>query len=75
MTIKSKSNSASVTMLSIIMIAFITTFISCKKTDLKGSTPPIESLAANDNAIIVIPGGLGLAGRQSDAPEKYNTFY
>jgi hypothetical protein len=75
MTTKSKSYSAGLTMLSIIVIAFMTTFISCKKTDVKSSTPKIETFAANDNATIVVPDAQGVISRKPDASEKYNTFY
>jgi hypothetical protein len=75
MTTKFKPNSASLTMLSIIMIAFMTTFISCKKTDFKSVTQQIESFTANDNATIVVPDASGVANRKSHASEKYNTFY
>ncbi|MEO6869671.1 MAG: DUF5602 domain-containing protein [Ginsengibacter sp.] len=75
MTTKSKSNSASLTMLSIIMIAFMISFNSCKKTDLKNSTPQIESFASTDNATIVVPNIAGVANSKSSASEKFNTFY
>lgn len=73
---KNKSNlhSSGLSMLSIIMVACMATFISCKKTDLK-STPPIESFATNDNATIVIPAAAGAESRQLNASERYNTFY
>src|SRR6185312_7546133 len=75
MKTKSKLHLAGLTMPGIIMLACITTFISCKKTDFKSSASPIESFTTNDNAIIVVPTVPGLENRQSNAPEKYNTFY
>ena len=72
---KSKLHSASLAMLTITMLAFMTIFISCKKTDLKSSIPATESFAANDNATIVLPAASGVSNRKSDASEKYNTFY
>lgn len=71
----SKLHSSGLTMLSILMIVFMATFISCKKTDLKSTNPPIESFAANDNATIVVPTAPGVESRKSNASEKYNTFY
>lgn len=72
-----KFNSLSTRMIMpvIIVIAFMATFISCKKTDFKSSAPAIESFAVNDNATIVVPNVSGISQRQSDASEKYNTFY
>ncbi|MEO8962129.1 MAG: DUF5602 domain-containing protein [Ginsengibacter sp.] len=75
MTTKSKSNSTSLTILSIVMIALMVTFISCKKTDLKSLTPQVESFADNDNATIVVPDASGVADRKIHVPDKYNTFY
>jgi hypothetical protein len=72
---KSQSRLAGLTMPVIIMIAFMTTFISCKKADIKSSTPQIESFAADDNATIVVPAAAGVADRQRGASEKCNTFY
>ncbi len=72
---KTQSRLAGLTMLTIIMIAFMATFISCKKTDFKSPTSPIESFATTDNATIVIPGAPGLTSRQSGSSVKYNTFY
>ena len=72
---KYRSLSASLVMCGIIMIAFMATFTSCKKTDLKSSTPAIESFAPNDNAIIVLPNTSNMSLRQSSPSEKYNTFY
>lgn len=72
---KSKSFSARLIMPGIILIAFMAAFISCKKTDLKSSAPAMESFAVNDNSIIVVPNGSNISQRQSNASEKYNTFY
>ncbi|MEO6707916.1 MAG: DUF5602 domain-containing protein [Ginsengibacter sp.] len=75
MTTKLKSNSAALRMLSILMIAFMVTFISCKKTELNSSPTQTETLAENDNAIIVVPNTSAIAERKSPSSEKYNTFY
>ncbi len=72
---KTKFQSVSPAFLGIAMMAFIITFISCKKTDFKSSTPAIESFAVNDNATIVVPASPGIESRQSNPSEKYNTFY
>lgn len=72
---KYKSLSVNLIVPGIIMIALMTTVISCKKTDFKRSSSQIESFAENDNAIIVVPVGSQTALRQSHASEKYNTFY
>lgn len=75
MKTKSKLLSTNLVISCIIMIAFMATFISCKKTDFKSSTPTIESFAPNDNATIVLPHTSNISLRQSDPSEKYNTFY
>lgn len=75
MKTKSKLHLAGLTMAGFIMLACITTFVSCKKNDLKSSASPIESFATNDNAIIVVPTAPGPENRKSNASEKYNTFY
>ena len=68
-------SSTAFTMLSVIMLAFMVTFNSCKKADFKSATSSIESFATNDNANIVVPSASGVENRQSDASMKYNTFY
>ena len=75
MKTNSKSLAAKLVMPGIITIAFMVTFISCKKTDLKNTTSSIESFAANDNATIVVPELSNISERKSDPSEQYNTFY
>jgi len=75
MKTKSQLRLGGLTMPVIIMIAIMTGFISCKKTDLKSSTPQIDAFAANDNATIVVPAAPGVANRQASESPKYNTFY
>lgn len=72
---KSKSLSSKLIMPGIIIAAFMVTFASCKKTDLKSNTPLIESFAVNDNATVVVPDVSNISQRQTEASEKYNTFY
>lgn len=74
MKVKSKSLVAKLIMPVIITIAFMITFISCKKTDIKSTPGSIENLA-NDNASIVVPDVSKISERKSDPAEKSNTFY
>lgn len=76
MTKKSKFNSARLMMQSIIFMAFIVTFMSCSKKDVKPSPTQSESFALNDNATIIMPDAAGgFTSRQSGPAVKYNTFY
>lgn len=61
-----------------IIIAFIVTFTSCSKKDLKSSVAQVENSALTNDATIVMPEATGIATTESahkNSSSKYNTFY
>lgn len=75
MKTNSKSLSAGMIIPVIVLMTFMTMFNSCQKADLKSTTPQIENLSSDDNAIVVVPSTSEIARKNADATEKYNTFY
>jgi hypothetical protein len=79
MTTKFKLDSARLITHFIIMMAFIATFTSCSKKDIKNAPVQNESFALNDNSTIIMPdAGVGVTtteSAQSNSSLKYNTFY